>query len=423
MVVGKGSPHKALTEREVREIISAGTPPELVAGKRVLALTPDDTRTCPLPMMIRAVADIIGPHTAQLDFMVALGTHQPLSDERILDLYGLTPETRKTLPPGARLLNHRWDLDGTLATIGALTEDDVAEISGGLFRQHVDVVINKAVEEYDLILILGPVFPHEVAGFSGGDKYLFPGIAGGEFLHFSHWLGAVVTCWDTIGVKDTPVRRALARAADLVKTPRHCLAMVVRSKTELAGLFVGETREAWSRAADVSSRLHIRYKEKPFHTVLGTAAPMYDELWVAGKVMYKLEPVVADGGRLIIHGKHITRVSDTWGDLIAEVGYHSRDYFLADMERFRDIPPGVLAHSTHVRGLGKMIDGVEHPRIDVVLATSIPEEECRRINLGYMDPDAIDLDDYRNREGEGVLLVENAGEILHRLGPKGDGVA
>ncbi len=415
MVVGQGAPEAVLKENEVLDILAQGLPVDLVAGRRVLVLTPDATRTCPLPMMVRGLARIVAPQAAQLDFMVALGTHQPMTPEGILAIYGLTPETKEQLLPGSRFMNHRWDLPDTLTVIGRLKADEIVDISGGLFHQGVDVSINRHVFDYDLVLILGPVFPHEVAGFSGGDKYLFPGIAGGKFLHFTHWLGAVVTCWDTIGIKRTPVREALTRAAKLVSVPRLCISMVVRSKSELAGLYVGETLESWSAAANLSARIHIVYKDRPFHTVLGTASPMYDELWVAGKVMYKLEPVVADGGTLIIYGKHITGVSETWGDQIARVGYHTRDYFLKRMDQYRDVPGGVLAHATHVRGLGTYENGVEKARININLATSISEEECRAINLGYMDPDAINLDDYKNREEEGVLFVEHAGEILHRL--------
>lgn len=415
MLVGTGAVDTCLTEDEVLDILAQGISREAVAGRRVLVLTPDATRTCPLPLMIRSLAQIVGPRAAQLDFMVALGTHPPMAPEDILSLYGLTPESKADLLPDSRFMNHRWDRADTLTVIGRLAADEITEISGGLFHQGVDVSVNRHIFDYDLVMILGPVFPHEVAGFSGGDKYFFPGIAGGHFLHFTHWLGAVVTNWDTIGVKQTPVRKALTRAARLVSVPRLCVSMVVRSKTELAGLFVGDIEASWSAAADLSAQIHIVYKDRPFKTVLGTAAPMYGELWVAGKVMYKLEPVVADGGTLIICGKHINRVSDTWGDQIARVGYHTRDYFLKRMERFGDVPGGVLAHATHVRGLGTFENGVEKPRIDVVLATAIPEAECRAINLGYMDPAHIDLNDYRDREDQGVLCVENAGEILHRL--------
>ena len=416
MITGYGTPQTELGEAEVRDILAKGIGSDLLSGKQVLVLTPDNTRTCPLPLIIRELARAAAPLVNRLDFMVALGTHPPMAEDAIRELYGLTPAAGEKLLPESRFMCHRWDLPDTLKVIGRLKADEIAEISGGLFHHGVEVSINRRIFEYDLIIILGPVFPHEVAGFSGGDKYLFPGIAGGDFLHFTHWLGAVVTNWATIGIKQTPVRQALTRAAGLVPVPRICVSMVVRpGGGGLAGLFVGDTAASWSAAADLSAKIHIVYQDRPFHTVLGTASPMYSELWVAGKVMYKLEPVVADGGTLIIHGKHITRVSDTWGDLLARVGYHTRDYFLKQMERFKDIPGGVLAHASHVRGMGKFENGVEKPRINVVLATSIPEDQCRTINLGYMDPDAVNPEAYKNKTDLGILFVEHAGEVLHRL--------
>jgi nickel-dependent lactate racemase len=142
---------------------------------------------------------------------------------------------------------------------------------------------------------------------------------------------------------------------------------------------------------------------------------MYDDLWVAGKGMYKLEPVVADGGELIIYAPHVREISVTHGKVIEEIGYHCRDYFLRQWERFRHHPWGVLAHSTHVRGIGVMENGVEKCRVRVTLATGIPEALCRRINLGYRDPRTIRTEDFANRESEGVLFVPKAGEMLYRL--------
>ena len=168
-------------------------------------------------------------------------------------------------------------------------------------------------------------------------------------------------------------------------------------------------------AAELSEQVHVVVKERPYRTVFGVCPPMYDEIWTGGKVMYKLEQVVADGGRLIIYAPHITEVSRTWGTFMEQIGYHVRDYFLADPGRFAGIPRGVLAHSTHVRGLGVMTGGIERPRIEVILASAIPPETCRKINLGYLDPAGLNPDDYRNREDEGILFVDRAGEILHRL--------
>jgi nickel-dependent lactate racemase len=422
MATGSGSAQTKLTEGDIRGIVERGIPSHLITRKRVLVLTPDPTRTCPLPLMARIVKDAIGGRAARLDFMVALGTHTVLSEEKIDALFGIPAGQRETVFPGSRFFNHRWDLPTTLRTIGTISAEKIDSLSGGLFHESVDVVINSAVFDYDLILILGPVFPHEVVGFSGGNKYLFPGVSGGDFLHFFHWLGAVVTCPEIIGRKTTPVRALVDMAASLITTPRACLAMVVRPDGALAGLFAGTPEEAWSDAADLSAQIHIVYKDRPYKTVLGRAPEMYDELWTAGKVMYKLEPVVAIGGTLIIYAPHVREVSRTWGRYLERTGYHVRDWFLGRMDQFRDIPRGVLAHSTHVRGIGVCVDGVEKPRIDVVLATGISEETCRKINLGYRNPAAIRVEDYQGREDDGVLFVDHAGEILHRLA-KDRGVA
>lgn len=417
MTFGIGSPESTLSEREIREILTQATPDSLYAGKRVLVLTPDTTRTCPLPLMISILQEIIGNHANKLDFMVALGTHTPLSEKRILALYGISETERGRRYSDTLFLNHRWDLPDTFNRVGWIEASEIEELSEGRLSERVPVDINKIIFDYDLILILGPVFPHEVVGYSGGAKYLFPGISGGEFLHSFHWLGAIVTCPGTIGIKHTPVREMINRAMQFINTPVHCLAMVVKSQQELYGLYSGDYREAWSRAADLSELVHVVWKDAPYHTVFGVCPSMYDEIWTGGKVMYKLEQVVADNGRLIIYAPHITEVSRTWGKYMEKIGYHVRDYFLESPDRFTDIPKGVLAHSTHVRGIGTMEHGMEKPRIEVILASSIPADMCHKIGLGYLDPTTLNPEEYRNRENEGILFVEKAGEILHRLKP------
>jgi lactate racemase len=405
----------SLSEEKIKEIIEAGVSLSLYEKKRVLVLTPDATRTCPLPMMVRAVREVIGERAVKLDFMVAVGTHPSLTEEKILGLYGITTRWRQEKFGRSDFFCHRWDLPETFRRIGYLSEEDVERISGSLLKEKVSIDINKKIFGYDLILILGPVFPHEVVGFSGGAKYLFPGVSGGELLHFFHWLGALMTCREIIGRKETPVRQVINRAMEKIGLPIRCLAMVVDSEGGLSGLFAGDVKEAWSDAADLSSKIHIVTKKKPYRIVLGRAPEMYDEIWTAGKVMYKLEQVVADGGKLIIYAPHIDRISSTWGDYIEKIGYHVRDYFLAQMENFRDTPRGVLAHSTHVCGTGIYKNGVEKPRIEVVLATSISKEKCDQINLGYMNPADVRIADYAGKEGAGILYVDHAGEILYRL--------
>ncbi|MHA3774196.1 lactate racemase domain-containing protein [Verrucomicrobiota bacterium sgz303538] len=403
-----------LSADQVQNLIAQACPAKDYKGKKILLIVPDSTRTCPLGLLFQTLHEQVGGATAAFDVMIALGTHQPMSEEAICERLDISMEERKGKYAGVNFYNHEWDNDAALRKIGDLTLADTRELTSGLFEMEVPVKINARVYDYDQLVIIGPVFPHEVVGFSGGNKYLFPGVSGPEVLNFFHWLGAVVTNPMIIGNKWTPVRKVVDRVGAMVNVPKLCMCMVV-DHAQLAGLFIGSPEGAWDEASELSKRLHICYKDKPFHTVLSCAPKMYDELWVGGKCMYKLEPVVADGGELIIYAPHIHEISLTHGHLIREIGYHCRDYFLKQWDKFKDVPWGTIAHSTHVRGIGKFEDGVEKCRVQVTLATGIPEEVCRQINLGYRDPATINPEDYANREDEGILYVPKAGEMLYHL--------
>lgn len=414
-VISKSVWPAKLTDAEVAEVVAQAVPAASYRGQRVLLIVPDHTRTAPVGLMFKTICAQIGGVTGAFDILVALGTHPPMSEQAICGRLEISLEERRANYSRVRFFNHEWDNPAALKEVGALSAADVGELTGGLFSLDVPVEINRRVFDYDQIIIVGPVFPHEVVGFSGGNKYLFPGVGGPKILNFFHWLGAVVTNPMIIGSKWTPVRKVVDRAGALVKVDKFCFCMVVAPDKSLAGLFAGSPEAAWDAASDLSRQVHIIYKERPFHTVLSVMPPMYDDLWVAGKGMYKLEPVVADGGELIIYAPHVREISVTHGKVIEEIGYHCRDYFLQRWERLKHQPWGVLAHSTHVRGIGVMEGGVEKCRIRVTLATGIPEAVCRRINLGYRDPNSIRPDDFANREAEGVLLVPKAGEMLYRL--------
>ncbi len=414
IAVGFGAENRILTEDEIRATVLDALAGVDVSGKRVLLITPDHTRTAPIGQMFRLIHEAWGRPAAALDCLVALGTHPPMSDEMINARVGITAAERETTFSKVRFFNHLWKDPKALTKVGTLSKSEVGRITDGLFELEVEITANKLIYEYDLLLIVGPVFPHEVVGFSGGNKYLFPGVAGQKIIDFFHWLGAVITNPVIIGNKWTPVRKVVDQAAAMVPTERLAMCLVVKGEN-LAGIYFGTPEEAWSQAADLSEKIHIVYKDHPFHTVLSCAPKMYDDIWTAGKCMYKLEPVVADGGTLIIYAPHVTEISSSHGHIIEQVGYHTRDYFLKNWDRFQQYPWGVLAHSTHVRGIGCMEGENEKPRVKVVLATQIPPETCEKISLGYMNPATIKPEEYANREHEGVLYVPKAGEILYRL--------
>jgi len=414
MITVRQNKSGAVDQRQASEAMGVFFAQNNYTGKRVLVIIPDNTRSGPIGEVFKLLYERLKPQAKAIDCLVALGTHQPLTDRQICKRLSMTISERKTKYGPMRFFNHEWNKPETFASIGRITADEIEQISGGLFREEVDVRLNKLIFDYDTFLILGPVFPHEVVGFSGGHKYLFPGIAGDEIINFFHWLGAIITNPVINGCKWTPTRKVVEKAASLIDIP-HALVAIVAVEGKLKGLFLGDTLEAWEKAADLSNDVHIIYKDRPYHTILGLCPQMYDDIWTAGKVMYKLEPIVADGGTLIIYAPHISEVSYTHGKVLDRIGYHTRDYFLKQMDKFQDIPRSSMAHSTHVRGCGTFENGVEKPRVNVVLATAIPKERCDRINLGYMNPAQIKIADYQNREAEGILVVPHAGEILHRL--------
>jgi lactate racemase len=417
-MVGRGSIERALGDDDVVAIVREGLAGSEFDGRRVLLIVPDGTRTAPMPLMFRLIHASLAGRVAALDVLIALGTHQPMTPAEIGAHLGVSEREWQTTFAGVRVLNHDWERPETFVTLGTIPADEIAAISDGMLRRSVDVRVNRLVTQYDRLLICGPVFPHEVVGFSGGNKYLFPGVSGPEVINLSHWLGALITSYAIIGTPGiTPVRRLIDRAAALVPTPKTCAALVVApGGTRLAGLFVDTPEAAWEAAAALSAQLHVRYVERPFQRVLAVMPPMYQDMWTAAKGMYKLEPVVADGGEIVIYAPHISEFSRTHGAELAAVGYHVRDYFVKQWQRFEHVPWGVLAHSTHLRGIGEYDPALgERPRIRVTLATGIGPEACAAHNLGYLDPAAVDVAAWAEREHEGVLLVPKAGEMLYRV--------
>ncbi len=413
-MAGEDGLQRCLSEDSARQILSEGLAQIDLRGRRVLIIIPDGTSTAPIPMLFRMLHQALWGRVRALDVLVALGTHPPMSEEALNRLVGATAEERATVFAGVRILNHRWDLPETFVTLGVISADEMHALSDGRLAVEVPVRINRLVQEYDHLIVCGPVFPHEAAGFSGGNKYFFPGTSGPELIDLMHWLGALITAYEIMGVADAPTRRLIDRAASFVKTPTlHCC--MVTTEDGLAGMYVGNHNEAWPRAVELASRLHITTLDRPAQRVLSIMPPIYDDLWTGAKGAYKLEPVVADGGEIVIYAPGITEISYTHGRLIDEVGYHVRDYFVKQWDRFQHYPLGILAHSCNVRGRGAFVDGAERPHHQVTLATGISRERCEKVGLGYMDPATVKVAEWEGRQEEGILVVHRAGETLYRL--------
>ena len=384
-------------------------------GRSVCVLVPDATRSCPLALLLSSVHGALHGRVSRLTFLVALGTHAAMTEPALAAHMGYAPGASADRYPATTILNHAWWDPTALADVGTIGAERIADLSDGMLREAVDVRINRAVIDHDVTLIVGPVFPHEVVGFSGGNKYLFPGVAGREVIDVSHWLGALITSAQIIGTRGiTPVRALINEAAALVPGERLAFCVVTQSGTgALHSMAFGDPVAAWSAAADVSAETHVRYLDAPVRRVLSLLPEKYDDMWTGAKGFYKVEPIVADGGQVVLYAPHIREIATTHPQ-IAEIGYHCRDYFVKQWDRFKDLHWGDLAHSTHLRGAGTWdeVDG-ERPRVTVTLATAIPEDVTRALNLDYLDPVQIDLAAWE--ADPDTLVVHDAGEDLYRL--------
>ena len=384
-------------------------------GERVLAIIPDKTRDDNTHQLFPVATELLTKRgVASFDALVAQGTHPPMSESQKLLKIGSTHFS-------GQLFDHRWDEPDELVTIGELSAPTVQQLTSGLIEHAVPVSINKLLAPgiYDTVLVFGATVPHEVAGFAGGAKYFFPGVAGPELTHTTHWLGALAGIENIIGQVETPTRHLIEAAADLISARIISLNTVVSRDADnqlvTYALFAGDIREAFRRAAEVSRRVHIRYTGRKYKRVVALLDPHYDELWVGGKASYKLGAIIEEGGELIIYAPHLTRLSETHGALIEKYGY-------APLESVRDmlgVSPElrenlcIAAHLAHVTYAGRLDDhGKIAPRYNITMATGLDEETCRRVNLGYVDHHSFDYEAMRSDPD--TLIVKDAGRDLYQ---------
>ncbi len=411
-----GGPDGVLGSEQVSSFIHEQLAARDLDGRSVCVIVPDATRSCPLPLLLGAIHGALHGRVSRMTVLVALGTHAAMSREALARHLGYPTAGLEGTYPGVTVLNHEWWDPTTFAHLGVIPAARVEELSEGRLSHEVPVLLNKAVVEHDVALVVGPVLPHEVVGMSGGNKYLFPGVAGQEIIDVSHWLGALITSAEIIGTTaTTPVRALIDEGASLVPAERLAFSVVGQAGSlDLHSISFGDPVASWASAAQVSAATHVTYLDAPVRRVLSLVPQMYADIWTGAKGFYKVEPVVADGGEVILYAPHITELSVMHPE-IGDIGYHCRDYFVKQWDRFKHLHWGVLAHSTHLRGAGTYDAqaAVEELRVQVTLATGIPEQVCRAANLGYLDPESVDIDSFASDPG--TLVVPRAGEVLFRL--------
>jgi nickel-dependent lactate racemase len=417
-VVGEGSPDSELSSSTLAAIVEQALE-SIKPGERVLAIVPDKTRDDNTDLLFPFAAEVLtGRSVARFDALIAQGTHPPMTeDQKVLKL-GIGNESAGYF--SGEVFDHRWDRPEELITLGELSAERVNNLTGGLVSDRVPVSLNKLLAPgvYDTVLVFGATVPHEVAGFAGGAKYFFPGVAGPELTHTTHWLGALAGIENVIGHVETPTRHLIEAAADLVPAQVISLNTVVTRRDDglvTHALFAGEIREAFRRAAEVSGRVHIRYTGRKFKRVVALLDEHYDELWVGGKASYKLGGIIEDGGELIIFAPHLTGLSQTHGKLIEKYGYAPlesvRDMLGASEELRQNLC--IAAHLAHVAYAGRIDEhGQMVSRYRITMASGIDEATCKRVKLGFLDYRTFDIESFA--EDPDTLVVKDAGRDLYK---------
>lgn len=422
-VIGQGGPQNDLGPSDFRHTLLNALS-SIPSRSSVLAIVADNTRDDNTSVLFPLAAELLsGKALRKFDVLIAQGTHAPMSDSSKREKLGagLGP------PLGVgHIFDHSWTDPSKLTRIGQLEANKVKQITGGLIETPIDLNINSLLSPglYDTVLVFSSTMPHEVAGFSGGAKYFFPGVSGPELTHASHWLGARAGIEKTIGRVETPTRHLFEAAADYIAANVISLNSVVtrqNGRLRTHALFCNQLRSTVRMAAEVSKFVHIKYTGRKYARVLAILEPHLNDLWVGGKASYRLGPVIQEAGELIIYAPHIQNISEVHGDLIKRYGYAPVEIVQELVNKSEDLRSNlcVAAHLAHVSFASRRSeDGNIVPRYSITLCSSINPTTCRQVNLGYMNPSRFEKTIYNGDPD--TLVVEQAGRDLYLVEPISD---
>lgn len=310
----------------------------------------------------------------------ALGTHRPM-----------TAEERRIMFPGipdALFLAHDWRTG--VRRVGSLPADRVAEASAGAVNHAIEVALNRDLLQggFDLVLSIGRVVPHEVAGMANHAKNLLVGLGGSDFIHRTHYLGAVCGMERIMGRADNPVRRLLDQAADafLRGLPVIYLLSVTGRDGVLAGLFAGDNRSCFDQAAALSRRLNISRLERPLERCVVYLDPAeYASTWLGNKAVYRTRLALADGGQLLIMAPGLRRFGEDAAidRLIRRHGYRGTAATLTAVRKDPELAAN-LAAAAH------LIHGSDEGRFGISYASGeLSRSELTGVGYGWRDLDGL----------------------------------
>lgn len=318
--------------------------------KRVLILPPDHTRYFSAAGRIANLYYHLLCDTAQVDLMPALGSHVAMTPEELSLMFGDIPQDR--------FLTHDWRRD--VERIGVVPGEFVKEVSEGLIDTPIDVEVNRRIVsgEYDLILSVGQVVPHEVVGMANYNKNVFVGCGGAGMINASHMLGAFYGMERIMGKDHSPVRRVFDYASEhfLNAVPLLYVLTVTTQQGaswNLRGVFCGAGRDAFEPAVALSQRENLTLIDRPFERVVVRLDPQeFKSTWLGNKAIYRTRMAIADGGELYILADGVERFGEDReiDRLIRKYGYVGRERILKLVRENEDLAANLSAAAHLIHG-------------------------------------------------------------------------
>jgi len=375
---GRGSRNDVLTSAEIKQGLFSALD-KLGVRRKVLAIPPDFSR---LHSQAGKLAQLVWEYYDEklTDILPAIGTHAPMTSQEISAMFGDIPQTLFRV--------HQWRKD--LISLGEVPAEYVSEISEGKVHYCWPVQVNKLLQEgnFDLILSLGQVVPHEVIGMANYNKNILVGTGGPESIHKSHFLGAVYGMERIMGKRDNPVRKLLNYAGiHFLKNFPIIYVLTVVDKSEngelvVRGLFIGDDEECFIRAARLSLEVNFTVLDQPLKKVVVYLDPQeFKSTWLGNKSIYRTRMAIADGGELIVlaPGVHTFGEDREIDRLIRKYGYRTTPEILALVEENQELQKN-LAAAAH------LIHGSSENRFTITYCPGgLSEQEIRQVHFDFAD--------------------------------------
>ncbi|MCU4674188.1 lactate racemase domain-containing protein [Catenovulum sp. 2E275] len=376
---------KTISDADLTVILDEFIAQKAATAKRVLLLPPDITRFYSKAGFISNYLYQKLKDQAEVYLLPALGTHDPMSDGEIDAMFG-------TEIPKERFLPHRWRTD--VVKFGEISSDRMLELSEGKLDYAMDVAANKLLVEgnWDLIVSVGQIVPHEVIGMANYTKNILVGVGGSDTIHKSHFLGAVYGMERIMGQVNTPVRQALNEGFDqyLRHLPIEFILTVLGNKNDklaLQGVFCGNQDETYVEACKLSQKLNLNLLDKPIKKAVVYLEPSeFKTTWLGNKSIYRTRMAMADEGELIVLAPALHRFGEDMAidKLIREFGYKTTDETLEAVKNNPEL-------ANNLSAAAHLIHGTTDNRFSVTYCPKdgVSKEEIESVNYNYCHYDEM----------------------------------